>query len=403
MNFLCEKAHRLRVQNLRWLLQRKINTLGRKQHDPSASQVEGQHRALHVPIVDLDELSLDGECKAIKDFIRTHADRDKDRLDPCMGLPDEEWAKLVKKGIMKHINARRDFIEDVLNKLFLEGASRVDADPRDPHIRLPASLSLHHAAAFLRYDAEYLPANSIVLGGDGQLQYLDAVVHVAGEIITYSHAVSWFGLKKGAYALLRTGAEEWKQRVEDIRATADGGDLVEKWRDWKRTRQCKWEGSAKALEIALVLLEALGYGGERGAGEFVGMRDMQAKRDVFVCLRCAAEDREKMEWVTLVRFVLSSRAPSRNMLMVSLISFYWTIKIEHFHNRSNDFGKYNEYRSAINNHDYKLLPPPGCSYGRAGSSIAGPLVGEEEPNEEIATEGDIREDESTQTIAVMEG
>ena len=298
-----EKAVKGRRQKLRQLLKDRINAL---KHSPNTNCSAANCvqkltcRAAYAPIYNVDEV----KCSAVDDFMK--ANEENNAYDGMSTLPEEAWSELAANGLLVILDARRHFVEDVLNKLLVEGVTRVDnsalsshgkenAQPPLPPLQLPSSFSVHHAAAFFKIDYPWDSSGCTRRG------------------LVYSDIVTWFSIC-GKYNTLESGAVDWKKRAEEGGASA----TPEKWTAWRMHRQCKWEGERSGTEIALALLEELGYeteetgthrdgGTERRDEEhrsntkgYVTMEDMDAKGDIFVCLRCPEEGRAKRSWKDLV-------------------------------------------------------------------------------------------------------
>ena len=308
--YLREEAIKKRRLKLRQLLKDKINSL--KVSPELASAIGDGYsdhfcKAHYVPISALEDIN----CTAIDEFVK--ANEENEAYDNSTTLPDETWDKLAGNGLMVILDERRHFVEDVLNKLLIEGVTRVSnsalAEYDEKHVQpsvhsvhLPPTFSVHHAAAFFKVDSMYDP------GSDYSTQRF-----------SYSELVAKCGFHNRFYNTLVTGAKEWQSRAEEGGANAEAG----KWSLWRPMRNCEYEGDQTAVQIALRLLEELGHeigestkqgssGTEQRAEDVggiqstnnkvsVSMKTMEAKGVVFVCTRCPKEARVRRTWKNLVR------------------------------------------------------------------------------------------------------
>jgi hypothetical protein len=276
------------------------------------------------------------KCKAVSAFMA--ANEGKDLYDGVKFLPDEAWDKLVEDGILESIDNWRHFAESVLNKHLVDGVTRIpnsaitayknkEVRPSAPEVTLPPSFSVHHPAAFFHTDRSYDPED-----------YYDRLLTYPG-IITGNNACS---------QLLDSHAD-WKSRQKTVGGSSNIGP--EEWSKIRSARRITYEGDRIAVQIALVLLQELGYDCEEGAGEhgetkiegkdmsrktrrgYISAKGMTQKGAVFVCMCCPKEGRMRRTWTELV---------SRNLMMdvssvVALIITVTLMKVSHFYQEARAF------------------------------------------------------------------
>lgn len=291
---------------MRFLLRDKINSLKLSESSACSLHLGRQPpvcRAEFVPVSNLDTLASD----IISAFLKAN-EENTIYDDNLKTLPEDVWATLVESGVMIAIDARRHCLEDVANKLLVQGITRPDNGyllalrdeeeisgrfPLTP-LRLPSSFSIHHAAAFLQNDGSFRPRTYDVRHD---------------RVLNYSDLLDFCGHNDDRLVYLKQTADLYESRLKEAK------DDPEKWLRWI----CKWEGDRTAVDIALSLLEALGYCTGEGSdmvcaseenkdavtpcdgGEFVAMEDMDSKGEVFICMRCPEEARIKRNWKQLVR------------------------------------------------------------------------------------------------------
>ena len=303
-----------RREKLNDLLTQSINSLGKEvlaKEAESQPLSESRERVLFVPVLDVDELG----CDVIKEFVK--AKEEDTAYDDMNMLPANDWTALLNKGIMKQIGDRRFFVPSVLTRLLVEGVLRPDNGVLEaafanteaiplPPLRLPSCFSIHHAAAFLKYDQYHLVENAM------------KSTNAYGRVFTYADVVDWKA--STGFDELVEGLKEWTNREREGGAEAS----LEKWKqwNWRTGRVCRWEGDRTAVELALVLLKTLGYEGDRCVGAdctkehdsktyansmcegTVSMVHMEAKGEVFVCMRCPEEGRARRTWKDLVSHIV---------------------------------------------------------------------------------------------------
>lgn len=303
-----------RRKKLNDLLCAAINTEGKRlseEREVNLPATVSCRRHLFVPVLIVQELGFE----AADEFIQ--AKEEDTAYDTVETLPEDDWVELLEKGLVKSFDSRRILVPMILSKLLVEGVTRLDDDVLNTfrnggvvvlrsQLQLPPCFSVHHAAAFLKYDQQDFYRNYST----------EERVKAYDRVFTYDDAVWLCGKEPYAHQEICRGAIEWAERDREGGAEASTKQWLQD--SWGAGRICRWEGSRNAVELAMLLLNALGYDGAKcdnpkcrivgsrntqldlSCEGTVSMVDMDAKGEVFVCMLCPEGARSKRTWKDLV-------------------------------------------------------------------------------------------------------
>lgn len=206
-----------------------------------------------------------------------------DRLDE---LPDAIWNSLIDKGIKKALWDRLWSTVDRLNQALLFGLTGL-TPPEQVNMVLGAPEGLDPSSIVVNYCPYPLPSD----------------LHLLTPVAFFRRRVGYkYCTRIETYVDIYESLNKSREAFDQLVCTVYESGL----------ESPTWLGDQMITEIALILLEDLGYMCKGDATDFqldkvMSMGEMLEKGDVFVCKCCPDVERVEMDWKGLV----STLSPAR--------------------------------------------------------------------------------------------